>query len=198
VGLTTVKAWSEVSVSPSSRPLGSPSLRIVRQAVHTRCDFHRCSTKQIFAALYSRNSGASNTLIEESVIAPDDFFSRRQHMSQGDVAWVTLDPHILSPRFLPGCIQRLPGADGRPTATCRCPSPSASSPNPCHSARCAWLWMRTTSGVSDAESSARKPRPHEGRRITGHRRTLLAADLRNCVVGQICQKRPQWIPAEFE
>src|SRR6266481_8828228 len=77
VGLTTAKAWSEVygrGIASVSRleAIASES-NGTSSYVATFIDAQR---SQIFAALYSRHSGASNTLIEESVIAPDDFFSQ--------------------------------------------------------------------------------------------------------------------------
>ena len=95
VGLTTAKAWSEVyhkPIFPASR-LAVLADRAPSAATHV-ATFIDGQRSQIFAALYSRDSGASNTLIEECVIAPDDFFSQAANISQGTVAWVTLDPHI--------------------------------------------------------------------------------------------------------
>jgi len=95
VGLTTAKAWSEVygkPIFPASRlTVLADSALATATHVATFIDAQR---SQLFAALYSRNSGRSNILIEESVIAPDDFFREASNMSQGSVAWVTLDPHV--------------------------------------------------------------------------------------------------------
>jgi tRNA A37 threonylcarbamoyladenosine modification protein TsaB len=95
VGLTTAKAWSEVygkPIFPASR-LAVLADSAPGTATHV-ATFIDAQRDQIFAALYSRKSGASNTLIEESVIAPDDFFTEATNMSQGSLSWVTLDPHM--------------------------------------------------------------------------------------------------------
>ena len=76
VGLTTAKAWSEVyhkPIFPASR-LAVLADRAPSAATHV-ATFIDGQRSQIFAALYSRDSGASNTLIGESVIAPDDLIS---------------------------------------------------------------------------------------------------------------------------
>jgi len=95
VGLTTAKAWSEVygkPIFPASR-LAVLANRAPIAATHV-ATFIDAQRNQIFAALYGRDSGASSILIEESVIAPDDFFTQALEMSQGSAAWVTLDPHV--------------------------------------------------------------------------------------------------------
>jgi len=95
VGLTAAKAWSEVygkPISAASR-LAVLADRAPANATHV-ATFIDAQRNQIFAALYRRNSGASTILIEESVIGPDDFFTQAANMSQGNVSWVTLDPHV--------------------------------------------------------------------------------------------------------
>jgi len=95
VGLTTAKAWSEVygkPIFPASR-LAVLADRAPANVTHI-ATFIDAQRSQVFAALYSRNSGASKVLIEESVIAPDDFFTQAENMSHGSVSWITLDPQM--------------------------------------------------------------------------------------------------------
>ncbi|HXH65680.1 MAG TPA: tRNA (adenosine(37)-N6)-threonylcarbamoyltransferase complex dimerization subunit type 1 TsaB [Candidatus Limnocylindrales bacterium] len=95
VGLTTAKAWSEVYGKPIF-PVSRLAVLVDRAPVTAThvATFSDAQRNQIFAALYSRNSAASSILIEESVIAPDDFFTQATNMSEGSVSWVTPDPHI--------------------------------------------------------------------------------------------------------
>jgi len=96
VGLTTAKAWSEVyrkPIFPVSR-LAVLADRAASDATHV-ASFIDAQRHQIFAALYRRQSGASTTVIEESVIAPDDFFAQAASASSNaGLSWVTLDPQI--------------------------------------------------------------------------------------------------------
>jgi tRNA threonylcarbamoyladenosine biosynthesis protein TsaB len=95
IGLTTAKAWSEV--------YGKPIFPVSRLAVladfppgdstHVAA-FIDAQRNQLFAVLYRRESGASTTLIEESVIAPDEFFGQAMRLAGKGLSWVTLDPHI--------------------------------------------------------------------------------------------------------
>jgi tRNA threonylcarbamoyladenosine biosynthesis protein TsaB len=95
IGLTTAKAWSEVH----SKPI-FPVSRLVVMADRAPCNatyvaaFIDAQRNQIFAALYRRESGSSNTLIEESVIAPNDFFSQAHSLAATGLLLVTLDPDI--------------------------------------------------------------------------------------------------------
>lgn len=96
VGLTTAKAWAEVydkPIFPVSR-LAILADQVPREASHIAA-FIDAQRHQMFAALYRRDANASTTLIEESVISPDDFFSQAERLAAGRLAWATLDPHIL-------------------------------------------------------------------------------------------------------
>jgi tRNA threonylcarbamoyladenosine biosynthesis protein TsaB len=94
VGLTTVKAWSEVygrRIAAVSRleamaaEVGSET-RYVAAAV----DAHR---EQIFAALYQREGGRLVLVEDEMVIGADAFVGFvEQHAGEERVAWVSLDP----------------------------------------------------------------------------------------------------------
>jgi tRNA threonylcarbamoyladenosine biosynthesis protein TsaB len=95
VGLTTAKAWSEVYGKPIF-----PVSRLAVLAASAPADSTHVAAvidaqrNQIFAALYRRESGAATTLIEESVIAPEDFFAQASKYSGHRLSWVTLDPHV--------------------------------------------------------------------------------------------------------
>ena len=96
VGLTTAKAWAEVygkPIYPVSR-LAILAGQAPRGTNHIAA-FIDAQRGQIFAALYHCDASASTTLIEESVIAPDDFFSQAERLAGDRLFWAALDPHIL-------------------------------------------------------------------------------------------------------
>ncbi len=103
VGLTTAKAWAEVYGKPIF-PVSRLAILADRAPADAPCvaAFIDALRNQIFAALYRRGSGASNTLIEESVISPSDFFSQAASVSGGRLSWVTPDPHILESKPFSG------------------------------------------------------------------------------------------------
>jgi tRNA threonylcarbamoyladenosine biosynthesis protein TsaB len=96
VGLTTVKAWGEVyekPIFPVSR-LAILADQVPGDAIHIAA-YIDAQRSQIFAALYRRSAGALTTLVEESVIAPDDFFAEAERLVPSQLSCATLDPHIL-------------------------------------------------------------------------------------------------------
>ncbi|MBS1842297.1 MAG: tRNA (adenosine(37)-N6)-threonylcarbamoyltransferase complex dimerization subunit type 1 TsaB [Acidobacteria bacterium] len=98
VGLTTAKAWYEIfgkPIYPVSRlALLAESAPSSAEYAGTFIDAQR---QQIFAALYRRSAQGWQTIIEESVISPLDFFdSCAKAARDSSLAWVSLDPDILS------------------------------------------------------------------------------------------------------
>jgi|ERR1700722_6765503 tRNA threonylcarbamoyladenosine biosynthesis protein TsaB len=104
VGLTTVKAWAEVT--------GKPIVGVSRlEALATLADpaaefvaaFTNAQRKQVFGALYRRNSDSStpgHTLArigEEAVIAPEAFLVWAEENSAGpSLAWISTDAEMLT------------------------------------------------------------------------------------------------------
>jgi tRNA threonylcarbamoyladenosine biosynthesis protein TsaB len=98
VGLTTAKAWSEVygkPIFPVSRlEVLATSVPAEFEYAAAFIDAHR---SQLFAALYHRMSDGWQTILEESVIDPAAFFeSSTAAVGKSHLAWVSLDPQILS------------------------------------------------------------------------------------------------------
>jgi len=98
VGLTTAKAWSEIYCKPIY-PISR--LAVLAEAAPVSAEytaaFIDAQRGQIFAALYRRTSQIWQTIIEESVISPLDFFSSCVASARdSSIAWVSLDPQILS------------------------------------------------------------------------------------------------------
>lgn len=97
IGLTTVKAWAEVT--------GKPIVGVSRlEALATQADssqpyvaaFANGQRQQIFAALYRRGTTALQRVGEEAVIAPDKFLAASvETASGGRIAWVSTDPEML-------------------------------------------------------------------------------------------------------
>lgn len=96
VGLTTVKAWAEVT--------GKPIVGVSRlEALATEAGgsqpfvaaFANGQRRQIFAALY-RRAAALERVGDEAVIAPDKFIDASVDAAGvGSIAWVTTDPEML-------------------------------------------------------------------------------------------------------
>ena len=98
VGLTTVKAWSEV--------YGQPIAAVSRlEALASECagsspyvaPFIDARRNQIFAALYRRQGTALERINEEMVIAPDKFLEWCAAKAGSDrIDWVSIDPNCLT------------------------------------------------------------------------------------------------------
>jgi tRNA threonylcarbamoyladenosine biosynthesis protein TsaB len=104
VGLTTVKAWAEVTGKPI---VGVSRLEALATLAEPEADyvaaFTNAQRKQIFGALYRRNSDSStpgHTLArigEEAVIAPEAFLAWAEENSTGaDLAWISTDAEMLT------------------------------------------------------------------------------------------------------
>ena len=98
VGLTTVKAWSEVyskPVIPISR-LAVLAHKAPQESAFVAA-FIDAQRKQAFGALYRREAGALVAVEEERVIDPTEFFLwSAQIAGQAPLAWASLDPEILT------------------------------------------------------------------------------------------------------
>lgn len=106
VGLTTVKAWAEVTGKPivgvsrleALATLGAPSAGELVAA------FTNAQRKQIYAALYRTESEANGRaghaltrIGEEAVISPDAFLEWAAENSAGSpVRWISTDPEMLA------------------------------------------------------------------------------------------------------
>jgi len=97
VGLTTVKAWSEVFGHPIAAVSRLEALASQTEegakVVAAFVDAHR---EQVFGALYMRRDGRLQRIEEEMVVAPGKFVEWVGERSGGErVAWVSPDPeHI--------------------------------------------------------------------------------------------------------
>jgi tRNA threonylcarbamoyladenosine biosynthesis protein TsaB len=98
VGLTTVKAWSEVY----SRPIASVSRleALASESTGSAPFIAACidaRRDQVFAALYRREASGLNLIDSEMVIAPDHFLDWCATQAvTGTIDWVSTDPHCLT------------------------------------------------------------------------------------------------------
>ena len=94
VGLTTVKAWSEVygtQISPVSRleAIASQS-RAAAGYVAAFVDAHR---EQVFGGLYRREGHGLQLIEQEMAVAPQGFVEFvEQHVHGNAVSWISMDP----------------------------------------------------------------------------------------------------------
>ena len=98
IGLTTVKAWSEV--------FGKPIVAVSRleavgaqspSTAHYLASFIDAQRDQIFGALYHRAEGALALVQEEMVASPEVFAEWVDERASGDeVAWISTDPDSLA------------------------------------------------------------------------------------------------------
>src|SRR5712664_128419 len=97
VGLTTVKAWSEVHGRPIAAvsrletiaAQGTGSAPYVAAIIDAR-------RNQIFAALYRRQAALLERVDEEMVIAPDKFLEWCAAKAASKIDWVSTDPNCLT------------------------------------------------------------------------------------------------------
>jgi tRNA threonylcarbamoyl adenosine modification protein YeaZ len=97
VGLTTVKAWAEVT--------GKPIVGVSRlEALATQAPpdtefvaaFTNAQRKQVFGALYRREGDKLNRIGDEAVIAPEEFLAWTVENSAGAaISWISTDPSML-------------------------------------------------------------------------------------------------------
>jgi tRNA threonylcarbamoyl adenosine modification protein YeaZ len=109
VGLTTVKAWAEVTGKPivGVSRLEALATQVAPAAGELIAAFTNAQRKQIYGALYRRSSdgasggnGAGHTLTrvgEESVISPEEFLAWAVQNSGGaPLRWISTDPEMLA------------------------------------------------------------------------------------------------------
>jgi tRNA threonylcarbamoyladenosine biosynthesis protein TsaB len=98
IGLTTVKAWSEVF----NKPIVAVS-RLASVAIHSDREFPYVASfidaqrGQIFGALYKRTEGGL-TLIEQEMVASPEVFMHwvDERVSGNKIAWISTDPHSVA------------------------------------------------------------------------------------------------------
>jgi tRNA threonylcarbamoyladenosine biosynthesis protein TsaB len=99
VGLTTVKAWSEV--------YGKPIVGVSRLEAMARSDgatsqgfvvaCYNAQRGQLFAGLYKRRSNLMQRVGDELVVSPVEFLEYIHERAGGStVAWVSLDPEMVT------------------------------------------------------------------------------------------------------
>jgi tRNA threonylcarbamoyladenosine biosynthesis protein TsaB len=98
VGLTTVKAWAEVTGKPI---VGVSRLEALATQAGSAAEFVAAFTnaqrKQIFGSLYRREAEQFHRIGEETVIAPEGFLAWALENSAGaQVAWISTDPEMLT------------------------------------------------------------------------------------------------------
>ena len=98
VGLTTVKAWAEVTGKPI---VGVSRLEALATQTASAAEFVAAFTnaqrKQIFAALYRREGEQLRRIDEETVISPEAFLAWAVENSSGAaLAWISTDPEMLT------------------------------------------------------------------------------------------------------
>lgn len=98
VGLTTVKAWSEVYGKPIAAVSRLEALAV--QAGRSRqlvAAFFEAQRGQVFGALYRREGAALQRVEDEMVTAPSEFVKWVSERAQGQtVDWVSMDPERVS------------------------------------------------------------------------------------------------------
>jgi tRNA threonylcarbamoyl adenosine modification protein YeaZ len=97
VGLTTVKAWAEVTGKPIvsvSRLEALATLAAGSQPFVAA--FANAQRRQVYGAVYRRGNGSLDRVGEESVIAPDKFLAFAVETAAGhSIQWISPDPEML-------------------------------------------------------------------------------------------------------
>jgi tRNA threonylcarbamoyladenosine biosynthesis protein TsaB len=98
IGLTTVKAWAEVT----AKPIVSVSRleALASEAAGSQpwvATFTNAQRRQVFAALYRRRKGLLERVDEETVITPDKFLAWATDTVGGEsIEWISTDPQMLA------------------------------------------------------------------------------------------------------
>jgi tRNA threonylcarbamoyladenosine biosynthesis protein TsaB len=111
VGLTTVKAWTEVY---GKRVIGISRLEAIAHNQPNQrgfvASFYDAQRGQVFGALYHSQPAQLHRLEDEMVISPDGFLDWvNRHVGSERVSWVSLDPELLT--SLPGWQNRIERGD---------------------------------------------------------------------------------------
>jgi len=98
VGLTTVKAWTEVY---GKKVVGVSRLEAMAQRADAQAPFvaacYDAQRGQMFAALYRLRDGGLERIAEEMVVEAASFLSMAtQEAGRARIAWVTLDPELIT------------------------------------------------------------------------------------------------------
>jgi tRNA threonylcarbamoyladenosine biosynthesis protein TsaB len=98
IGLTTVKAWSEVFSKPIVAISGLEAVAAQSQSTaHYVVSFIDAQRGQIFGALYRRAEGGLVLVDEEMVASPEVFLEWVNKRASGnEVAWISTDPDSLT------------------------------------------------------------------------------------------------------
>jgi tRNA threonylcarbamoyladenosine biosynthesis protein TsaB len=99
VGLTTVKAWAEVTGKPIVSVSRLEALATLAEGSQSYlATFTNAQRQQLYAALYRRSGNAKLERVgEESVIAPDKFLAWTVQTAGGQsVEWISTDPQMLA------------------------------------------------------------------------------------------------------
>jgi tRNA threonylcarbamoyl adenosine modification protein YeaZ len=98
VGLTTVKAWAEVTGKPivGVSRLEALASQAAPDAGYVAA-FANAQRKQVFGALYRRQGEQLHRIDEEVVIAPEGFLAWAVENSAGaQLGWISTDPEMLT------------------------------------------------------------------------------------------------------
>jgi tRNA threonylcarbamoyladenosine biosynthesis protein TsaB len=98
IGLTTVKAWSEVFGKPIVAVSRLEAVAAQSQsAAHHVASFIDAQRDQIFGALYHRAEGGLALVDDEMVASPEVFVERVDERTSGnEVTWISTDPDSLA------------------------------------------------------------------------------------------------------
>jgi tRNA threonylcarbamoyladenosine biosynthesis protein TsaB len=97
VGLTTVKAWGEVTGKPIVSVSRLEALATQSIGPHSYvAAFANAQRRQVYGALYHRENAQLERVGEESAIGPDDFLAWALEKAAGQgIQWISTDPQML-------------------------------------------------------------------------------------------------------
>lgn len=98
VGLTTVKAWSEVYGKPIAAISRLDALASYSSGKFAyTAVFLDAQRSQVFGAVYRRSGASLQRIDDEAVVAPDAFLESAVRAANGNrVEWISLDPKCLT------------------------------------------------------------------------------------------------------